>query len=1206
MRYRIFAAVLSAVVLLTFRQSVSTVEAEKTENEKFSASCFQRTVSPAFDESEINLPEKFDLREKGLVSSVKNQRPYGTCWAFSSSAVLESSLIKDFPSVDLSELHLSYFSFFGDETPDRPGGSSDLVSGGHIAFAASSFARWTGPVNEEVLPYTTAGDEIDHSLKNRNDYFVSDIYALNQYSLAKIYPNEQLSFSDTEIKNMICEGNAVSVNIRYENNYNEKTFALYDSSKGMTNHAVTLVGWDDSFSRENFLVTPPGDGAWLVKNSWGNSWGDNGYFWISYYDCSLSDACCIKAEMKNRYQRNYQHDTLMYSAAISADSSDRFSGYMANIFTAEDDELITAAGLYTTDNNAEYEISVYTQLKDEDNPVSGVKSTTTYGSERYAGYHTIELDEAVPVRKGEKFAVVARLTNPEYFCPIPAEASVILCENRFPSNVSDISKSKIEQCTSAGESFISYNGTKWTDTKGMVIENAYENILFPNTNIKYYIGNVCLKAFSSKPDTVFFDPPNENVKLGTEVKLSTYSDGIIRYTTDGSIPDKDSPVYSSPVKIEKDTVITAALFSDSVSSEPVSVCYKQDSSVLTSLTVNNSPVTVFSDGQSVNKLKAYVTDTKDYACISPVSTGKISINSMEIVSGQSTEKTELKPGDNIFRIVCSEEGKKNTEYELNIFKSYACVDYHSETILFDEEYASVTAADGHSFRNGDSVSGYLGETLTVVHEGNTYSLSVAGRPDLNALLERLSIQYGAESLSQIFNVSGDMYFSFSPDMSDPHSINERMTTVLSENYFKIYPDYDKDLYFQTAASDTAPQSNIFHISIPERRNVKDDDVKITLDDENSVSVTIENAVSKGAVYKMEIKNSASNQYSTYIPLTTNFKNDTVTIENLIPGKTYSLYIQYRSSADAFCSYVKEFTVDIPGENEICTFNYEKECIIFDDSVYQGVSEDGREIKCYDVITEFIGTDITLTDSKGEKITVHIPERPAAPETEADLLNGRLTGTFDSNISFLRKRYSNNYYYTASSARNLSDSNGIIWFEKMYSSSITGGDTLLFFYNATDEAFASEKCLVIVPKAEVISRKAIQVLNYTDSSVSLRAGDGLEYGIRGEFYQSFSWQDNPVFTGLKSDTTYIVAVRFRSTPEKASSTYTCQLVTTLKNEYIPGDMNDDEKITLNDIVILKRFMLSDLKTDAQQKRAADCNGDGTVNIIDYLKLCRSIL
>ena len=54
------------------------------------------------------------------------------------------------------------------------------------------------------------------------------------------------------------------------------------------------------------------------------------------------------------------------------------------------------------------------------------------------------------------------------------------------------------------------------------------------------------------------------------------------------------------------------------------------------------------------------------------------------------------------------------------------------------------------------------------------------------------------------------------------------------------------------------------------------------------------------------------------------------------------------------------------------------------------------------------------------------------------------------------------------------------------------------------------------------------------------------------------------------------------------------------------MNDDEKITLNDIVILKRFMLSDLKTDAQQKRAADCNGDGTVNIIDYLKLCRSIL
>ena len=63
--------------------------------------------------------------------------------------------------------------------------------------------------------------------------------------------------------------------------YNEETFSLYSPDYQSPNHAICVVGWDDNFSKDNFLTKPEGDGAWIIKNSWGTEWGDNGYFYIS-------------------------------------------------------------------------------------------------------------------------------------------------------------------------------------------------------------------------------------------------------------------------------------------------------------------------------------------------------------------------------------------------------------------------------------------------------------------------------------------------------------------------------------------------------------------------------------------------------------------------------------------------------------------------------------------------------------------------------------------------------------------------------------------------------------------------------------------------------------------------------------------------------------------------------------------------------------
>ena len=126
----------------------------------------------------------------------------------------------------------------------------------------------------------------------------------------------------------------------------------------------------------------------------------------------------MKTEPK-LYDKNYQHDTLFYTAAISPDNAERCTGYMANIFTAEEDEFIRGAGFYTTDNNTEYEITVYTGLTNPNDPTSGKEAAVIKGKEKYAGYHTAALAESVPVKEGEMFSVTARLTNPEFFCAVP-------------------------------------------------------------------------------------------------------------------------------------------------------------------------------------------------------------------------------------------------------------------------------------------------------------------------------------------------------------------------------------------------------------------------------------------------------------------------------------------------------------------------------------------------------------------------------------------------------------------------------------------------------------------------------------------------------------------------------------------------------------------------------------------------------------------
>lgn len=409
----------------------------------------------------------------------------------------------DLENVDFSENNMiTHTSNNFSDGFDRP-----LDGGGNSYIATAYLARWGGVVTEKDDPYPSTLKSSDIKIRDKNPQrHVQEVLFL---------PKRSSLVDLNDVKKSLMNYGAVQAAIYWDNSYySTSSFGFYNNEYTKTNHAITIVGWDDNFNKSNFKVTPPGNGAFICKNSWGAGFGQKGFFYVSYYDKTIGDYCAVfnNSEPVNNYDYIYQYDPLGVDDTIGYNED---TAYFANVFEAKnsDSEELAAVSFYTLGENAKYEILYCTDYNGIDS-LASLKTTGQKGVIDMPGYHTIRLNKTIKLTKGKKFAVAVKLT-------VPGSTEPICIERPFNGYSSYAN-------ANPGESFVSRYGSYWEDIN---LDSSNQD---SNSNV-----NVCLKAFtinnSDLSSTSLQDiTQNSNTSnLGKTNALNIFSNNL-DFNNDGS------------------------------------------------------------------------------------------------------------------------------------------------------------------------------------------------------------------------------------------------------------------------------------------------------------------------------------------------------------------------------------------------------------------------------------------------------------------------------------------------------------------------------------------------------------------------------------------------------------------------------------------------------------------------------------------------
>lgn len=340
---------------------------------------------------------KFDPREKGYMTGVRDQESLGICWTFAGNATLESFLkLKGYGDFDLSEEHMRWWAkdnVYGWNIGDTQGSTNETSIG--------YFTSWLGPKLEKDIPYNGRVTRENGAKKPANYDSASRL----PYNVTGVI---NVAADKTSVKNAILKYGAVMSGYYDDKKYlSSDSNSYYLNEKLGQNHAITIVGWDDNYSVDKFngAAKPGSKGAWLVKNSWGDYNSEHGYMWISYEDkniLSYTDNYSITEVKEDKGQKIYQHE---YSMTASLADNTLTT---ANVFEFGKHEALQGVMFASDSIGAKYEIYLI--------PINGNEAINynnrillKTGTVPYSGYITEEISN-FPLATG-KGAIAVRIDN---------------------------------------------------------------------------------------------------------------------------------------------------------------------------------------------------------------------------------------------------------------------------------------------------------------------------------------------------------------------------------------------------------------------------------------------------------------------------------------------------------------------------------------------------------------------------------------------------------------------------------------------------------------------------------------------------------------------------------------------------------------------------------------------------------------------------